>query len=134
MPCDYTIRSSPVGSFFFFFNDTATTEIYTLSLHDALPIYDRAARQREQQTVQQLDPPPVVVDERRQPPADPEVELHLWILGVRVVHEAALLVGHHLERQLVVVPEEEPPLAPGRDRRRVRVDVHDRPSLPEARL
>src|SRR2546430_10448425 len=33
-------------SFFFFFNDTATTEIYTLSLHDALPIYlrSRAAR------------------------------------------------------------------------------------------
>src|SRR2546423_4417290 len=27
---------------FFFFNDTATTEIYTLSLHDALPISDRA--------------------------------------------------------------------------------------------
>src|SRR2546430_4476960 len=26
--------------FFFFFNDTATTEIYTLSLHDALPILD----------------------------------------------------------------------------------------------
>src|SRR5256885_11283349 len=29
-------------SFFFFFNDTATTEIYTLSLHDALPISGRA--------------------------------------------------------------------------------------------
>src|SRR2546426_10748854 len=28
----------PGGVFFFFFNDTATTEIYTLSLHDALPI------------------------------------------------------------------------------------------------
>src|SRR2546422_1266167 len=28
----------PLYSFFFFFNDTATTEIYTLSLHDALPI------------------------------------------------------------------------------------------------
>src|SRR2546430_8802430 len=27
------------NSFFFFFNDTATTEIYTLSLHDALPIF-----------------------------------------------------------------------------------------------
>src|SRR2546429_7128643 len=27
--------------FFFFFNDTATTEIYTLSLHDALPILPR---------------------------------------------------------------------------------------------
>src|SRR2546426_10342082 len=30
--------------FFFFFNDTATTEIYTLSLHDALPIFARSAR------------------------------------------------------------------------------------------
>src|SRR5256885_14073705 len=29
----------PTFRFFFFFNDTATTEIYTLSLHDALPIY-----------------------------------------------------------------------------------------------
>src|SRR2546430_11514254 len=29
--------------FFFFFNDTATTEIYTLSLHDALPISGRAS-------------------------------------------------------------------------------------------
>ena len=27
------------GGGVFFFNDTATTEIYTLSLHDALPIY-----------------------------------------------------------------------------------------------
>src|SRR2546430_9705347 len=27
-----------IAPFFFFFNDTATTEIYTLSLHDALPI------------------------------------------------------------------------------------------------
>src|SRR2546422_2265899 len=29
---------------FFFFNDTATTEIYTLSLHDALPIWVRGRR------------------------------------------------------------------------------------------
>src|SRR6185312_16660449 len=29
-------------SFIFFFNDTATTEIYTLSLHDALPILESA--------------------------------------------------------------------------------------------
>ena len=34
------IRPSDFGCvFFFFFNDTATTEIYTLSLHDALPIW-----------------------------------------------------------------------------------------------
>src|SRR6478752_7436395 len=31
-------KSLPIDPFFFF-NDTATTEIYTLSLHDALPIY-----------------------------------------------------------------------------------------------
>src|SRR3712207_8305095 len=30
----------------FFFNDTATTEIYTLSLHDALPILSRSGRTR----------------------------------------------------------------------------------------
>src|SRR2546425_6423175 len=32
------IPSPPLFQTFFFFNDTATTEIYTLSLHDALPI------------------------------------------------------------------------------------------------
>src|SRR3712207_9566881 len=31
---------------FFFFNDTATTEIYTLSLHDALPIFSSSVRAR----------------------------------------------------------------------------------------
>src|SRR2546428_13069979 len=35
--CSILPHVSPY-SFFFFFNDTATTEIYTLSLHDALPI------------------------------------------------------------------------------------------------
>src|SRR5258708_17770334 len=32
------VVAAPSACFFFFFNDTATTEIYTLSLHDALPI------------------------------------------------------------------------------------------------
>src|SRR2546430_9780290 len=40
MRCTYLL------SFFFFFNDTATTEIYTLSLHDALPIYLRFRSER----------------------------------------------------------------------------------------
>src|SRR5256885_16890731 len=35
--CFYYALLLPLSSFFFF-NDTATTEIYTLSLHDALPI------------------------------------------------------------------------------------------------
>src|SRR3712207_6865228 len=39
---------------FFFFNDTATTEIYTLSLHDALPIWSRK-------------PPPITRSRLRRP-------------------------------------------------------------------
>src|SRR6266536_6725095 len=43
----YAIETAPSPCFsIFFFNDTATTEIYTLSLHDALPIYPRAPRFR----------------------------------------------------------------------------------------
>src|SRR2546427_5761003 len=38
---------TPPLSLFFFFNDTATTEIYTLSLHDALPISPAAEQARE---------------------------------------------------------------------------------------
>src|SRR2546430_15719903 len=35
----YKKECIPLFFLFFFFNDTATTEIYTLSLHDALPIF-----------------------------------------------------------------------------------------------
>ncbi len=43
--------------FFFFFNDTATTEIYTLSLHDALPIFIElnALHTKRQNLFQELD-------------------------------------------------------------------------------
>src|SRR6266496_6829075 len=58
--------------FFFFFNDTATTEIYTLSLHDALPIH----------------PTPVigvlgVLDDaaRAVPAGFPREGLQVWLLG-----------------------------------------------------
>src|SRR5256885_11887912 len=43
---------------FFFFNDTATTEIYTLSLHDALPISEL---QRSYRTGTQMKPTAVFV-------------------------------------------------------------------------
>src|SRR5256885_14705514 len=39
----YTHTAAQSSKTFFFFNDTATTEIYTLSLHDALPISLAAA-------------------------------------------------------------------------------------------
>src|SRR5258708_23704094 len=58
----------PVISPLFFFNDTATTEIYTLSLHDALPIYllqrDRTRARRRSCTARLL---PVAEAERDDP-------------------------------------------------------------------
>src|SRR2546425_654498 len=51
-PCSATVSLTATGSavagstvvtIIFFFNDTATTEIYSLSLHDALPIYSLSA-------------------------------------------------------------------------------------------
>src|SRR3712207_6998645 len=42
--------------FSFFFNDTATTEIYTLSLHDALPIFELRGREIEGPRCQQAMP------------------------------------------------------------------------------
>src|SRR5256885_10762249 len=52
----YTIRHL-TNLFFFFFNDTATTEIYTLSLHDALPIFDALRREREKEVDAGLEAP-----------------------------------------------------------------------------
>src|SRR2546421_1385662 len=43
---------------FFFFNDTATTEIYTLSLHDALPILCRFCGRFTRLTLFGQEPPP----------------------------------------------------------------------------
>src|SRR5690349_24774896 len=39
-----SLTSTVTHSLYFFFNDPATTEIYTLSLHDALPILRRRSR------------------------------------------------------------------------------------------
>src|SRR6266566_9959484 len=50
--------------FFFFFNDTATTDIYTLSLHDALPI---SGPRRDRSLGQTIEP--LAVDPDRPPGA-----------------------------------------------------------------
>src|SRR5574341_1710115 len=47
---------------FFFFNDTATTEIYTLSLHDALPIWPSRRRSTGRWT--RTWPPPSLLDRK----------------------------------------------------------------------
>src|SRR5258708_11539260 len=57
-------------SFFFFFNDTATTEIYTLSLHDALPICPPI----ESEKIVLVDP--FEIEQQRQRAADADVGKH----------------------------------------------------------
>src|SRR6266576_2548283 len=76
---------------FFFFNDTATTEIYTLSLHDALPIFPAAA-------------------EHRRPHGEPELPLHERRdggAGLLVVVEAPEGVPPGLEPLVLVLAAEE---------------------------
>src|SRR3712207_8202530 len=59
---------------FFFFNDTATTEIYTLSLHDALPIFGLRVHgevlQERPVDLEDVDREPPQVVQRRVPGAD----------------------------------------------------------------
>src|SRR5690349_22818484 len=56
-PSPFTFASSgrPLFSLIFFFNDTATTEIYTLSLHDALPISGPNRREARWQVLSSAD-------------------------------------------------------------------------------
>src|SRR3954465_16093772 len=49
---------------FFFFNDTATTEIYTLSLHDALPIWPGRLRRHDRRLPGQLVQLPAIIDRK----------------------------------------------------------------------
>ena len=105
----------------------AVAEVNVVAHADLVAVIeDGRPRQREEEHVEHLDPPPAVADQGGEAAADPEVDPHPGVGGVLVVHVVALLVGHHLERQLVVVPEEERPLAVGRDVGRLPHDLDDR--------
>src|SRR5689334_23713002 len=58
------MKVNPFYIISFFFNDTATTEIYTLSLHDALPIY-RAHVPRDRPAVDPVAGQPVRPGDRK---------------------------------------------------------------------
>src|SRR5256885_16348216 len=72
----WIIITLPIN-FFFFFNDTATTEIYTLSLHDALPISSRPRRGTTRPTRSpQGGPSPPAGSGTRTAPSSPRSEEH----------------------------------------------------------
>src|SRR5258705_4838760 len=64
------MRSCSPCTFFFFFNDTATTEIYTLSLHDALPISIVHAVYSGHRYARELDADPTTLTYRRDAPLE----------------------------------------------------------------
>ena len=49
--------------------------------------------------------------QRREPAADAQVDPRLRVVRVNAIHVIALFVGHHFERQLVVIAQEQRPLA-----------------------
>src|SRR5438270_8604562 len=79
------MRASLITFLPFFFNDTATTEIYTLSLHDALPIFPlrghRRARAAQRRSAHR--------------PADPERLLHLPSRGALRDRKSTRLNSSH---------------------------------------
>src|SRR5260221_2053607 len=74
-PCSIPSLFCPLASSFFFFNDTATTEIYTLSLHDALPIFPRPP-QRPRLLVDLLQQHLPGGGQRREPRRGPRIAGH----------------------------------------------------------
>src|SRR3712207_7096088 len=94
---------------FFFFNDTATTEIYTLSLHDALPIYDRTVEpgQVDAGEVQRRVADPLVVDR----PDGVRADRAVGAVAHAVLDPAPRLGGDHHQRDRQQHAErEQPPL------------------------
>ena len=106
----------------------AVAEVDVVAHADLVAVVeDRAPGEREEDRRQQLDLVAAVVEQRREPAADAEVEPHVRVLRVLRPHVVALVLADHLERQLVVVSQEEPPLGVRRDRRRLVDDVeHER--------
>ena len=87
------------------------------------------SRHRQQQAVEQFNPTAIALHQRRQTPANPQVDPGPLIGGVVIPQVVALLVGHHLQGQLVVVAQEDRPLTIRRDLRGLAQDIGDRKAV-----
>ncbi len=86
----------------------------------------RRSRHRQQQAVHELDLRGIVLHERREAASNADVDACARVGGVHLIHVVALFVGDHLERQLVVVAQEDRPLARRRNVGRLPQDLDDR--------
>jgi hypothetical protein len=102
----------------------AVTEVDVVAHADLVAVVDDgSSRHGEEEPVHHLDELAVVAQEGGQATPDAHVDPRLRILRVGPVHVVPLLVGDHLERELVVVAEKERPLAVGRLGGALRQDV-----------
>ncbi len=92
-------------------------------------IHDGRAGHGEEQAVHQLDAAAVAFQQRCQPAADAQVQARAAVACVDLPEVVALGIGHHFERQFVVIAQEDGPLAAGGHLRRLAHDVGDRKTV-----
>ena len=92
-------------------------------------VQGRGTRHRQQQTVEQLDAPAITLHQRRQAAADPQVDARPAVGRIVVPQVVALLLGNHLQGQLVMVAQEDRPLAVVGNRRGLAQDIGDREAV-----
>ena len=105
----------------------AVAEVDVVAHPDLVAVVDhRRPFERKEDGVHQLQAPPVAAQQRRQPPPDTNVDPRPAVLGVGPVHVVALFVGHHLQRQFVMIAKEHRPAPARRGRGRHIKDVDNR--------
>src|SRR5262249_18268642 len=108
-------------------NTIAITEMDVVPHSDLIAvIHDGTSRECKNKTVEQFDLSTIIIQQWSESAGDPNVAPHLWIARVSIVHVIPFFAGTHFQRQFVMVPEKQAPLAILRNRRCVREHVHDR--------
>ena len=93
--------------FFFFFIDTATTEIYTLSLHDALPIYNQDVRQRSRVCFIGANVKERLFDDSKRSVIGENIRiagLPFLVVGVAVKKGRQLSINNSLDDDKIIIP------------------------------
>ena len=108
----------------------AVAEIDVVAHADLVAIVeDRRAGQRQQQRIHQFDLAPVIVHQRREPTADAEIDARARVGRIGRPQIVTLGIGHHLQRQFVVVTQEQRPLTIAGDVRGLPQDIGDREAV-----
>ncbi len=90
----------------------AVAQVHVVAHTDFIAVVkDGCTRQRKEKAGQELHLASTVAYERGKSSANPKVDSHGRLIGVCAVHVVAFFVGHHLQGELVMVAQEESPLA-----------------------